>query len=127
MANRPRIHMAIVEEVFSSAFFEQVGDKDLHHEAIVENNGAKNLIKEIEDSNGSDDFYDANIKMLSEMTERQVKEDEQPGGMLAEARKSTMDLVRPARNSKPENKNGARPGPDSLQTALGALERHPPP
>ena len=30
--------------------------------------------------------------MLSEMIKHHVKEEEQPGGMFAEARKSTMDL-----------------------------------
>ena len=88
-----KVHTQIEEEVFYPAFIEGTEDKDLHHEAIVEHNGAKKLIAEIEDSGPSDDYYDAKVKVLSEMIKHHVKEEEQPGGMFAEARKSDMDLV----------------------------------
>jgi hypothetical protein len=67
-------------------------DKDLHHEAVVEHAGAKNLIAEIQDMSSSDDFFDAKVTVLSEMIKHHVKEEEQPGGMFAEAKKSKMDL-----------------------------------
>jgi hemerythrin superfamily protein len=87
------VHTQIEEEIFYPAFIEATGDEDLHHEAIVEHAGAKKLIKEIEGSTPQDDYYDAKVKVLSEMIKHHVKEEEQPGGMFAEAKKSEMDLV----------------------------------
>ena len=86
------IHTTIEEEIFYPAFLEATEDKDLHHEAEVEHDGAKKLIAEIEASGPDDDYYDAKVKVLSEMIKHHVKEEEQPGGMFAEARKSDMDL-----------------------------------
>lgn len=87
-----RVHTQIEEEIFYPAFLQATEDKDMHHEAQVEHAGAKKLIAEIEDSGPSDDYYDAKVKVLSEMIKHHVKEEEQPGGMFAEARKSDMDL-----------------------------------
>jgi hemerythrin superfamily protein len=87
------IHTTIEEEIFYPAFLEATEDKALHHEAEVEHDGAKKLIAEIEASGPGDDYYDAKIKVLSEMIKHHVKEEEQPGGMFAEARKSDMDLA----------------------------------
>ena len=36
-----------------------------HHEAIVEHDGAKKLIAEIESSSPGDEYYDARVKVLS--------------------------------------------------------------
>ena len=88
-----RVHTQIEEEIFYPAFLEATEDKDLHHEAEIEHDGAKKLIAQIEKSDPSDDYYDARVKVLSEMIKHHVKEEEQPGGMFAEARKSGMDLV----------------------------------
>jgi len=87
-----RVHTQIEEEIFYPAFLEVTGDKDLHHEAEVEHKGAKNLIAEIEDSGPEDDYYEAKVKVLSEMIKHHVKEEEQRGGMFAEAKDSDMDL-----------------------------------
>ena len=64
----------------------------MHHEAEIEHEGAKNLIAQIEASSPDDDYFDSKVKVLSEMIKHHVKEEEQPGGMFAEARKSEMDL-----------------------------------
>jgi len=87
------VHTQIEEEVFYPAFLEATEDEDMHHEAIVEHDGAKKLIAEIEGSDPTEDYFDAKVKVLSEMIKHHVKEEEQPGGMFAEARKSDMDLV----------------------------------
>ena len=92
ICNALKVHTTIEEEIFYPAFLEATEDKDLHHEAEVEHNGAKKLIAEIEASGPDDDYYDAKVKVLSEMIKHHVKEEEQPGGMFAEARKSDMDL-----------------------------------
>jgi hypothetical protein len=87
-----RVHTQIEEEIFYPAFLEATNDKDMHHEAEVEHNGAKKLIAQIEASGPDDDYYDAKVKVLSEMIKHHVKEEEQRGGMFAEARQSEMDL-----------------------------------
>jgi hemerythrin superfamily protein len=87
-----KVHTTIEEEIFYPAFLEATEDKDLHHEAEIEHDGAKKLIAQIEASSPDDDYFDSKVKVLSEMIKHHVKEEEQPGGMFAEARKSDMDL-----------------------------------
>lgn len=87
-----KVHTQIEEEIFYPAFLEATEDEDTHHEAEVEHNGAKRLIADIE-SRPSDDYFDARVTVLSEMIKHHVKEEEQPDGMFAKARKSDMDLA----------------------------------
>jgi hemerythrin superfamily protein len=87
-----KVHAQIEEEIFYPAFIEATEDEDIHHEAVVEHAGAKKLIAEIEASGPEDEYYDAKVKVLSEMIKHHVKEEEQRDGMFAEARKSDMDL-----------------------------------
>lgn len=87
-----RIHMAIEEEFFYPAFLEGTSDSDLHHEAEVEHAGARKLMTEIEASSPDDEYFDAKIKVLSELIKHHVKEEEQRGGMFAKAKDSEMDL-----------------------------------
>jgi hypothetical protein len=84
--------MRIEEEIFYPAFLVATQDTELHHEAEVEHAGAKRLIEEIGAMRPGDEYYDAKVKVLSEMVKHHVKEEEQPGGMFAEARNSDMDL-----------------------------------
>jgi hypothetical protein len=86
------VHTAIEEEIFYPAFLEATGDKDMHHEAVVEHAGAKKLIAEILAMSAGDDYFDAKVTVLAEMIKHHVKEEEQAGGMFAEAKKSDMDL-----------------------------------
>jgi hemerythrin superfamily protein len=86
------VHTTIEEEIFYPAFIEATGDQDTHHEAIVEHAGAKTLIADIQGMSAGDDYFDAKVTVLSEMIKHHVKEEEQPGGMFAEAKKSDMDL-----------------------------------
>jgi hypothetical protein len=86
-------HTTIEEEIFYPAFLEATAEKDLHHEAAVEHDGAKKLIAEIEASGPDDEYYDAKVSVLSEMIKHHVKEEEQRGGMFAKARESDMDLA----------------------------------
>ena len=87
------VHTTIEDEIFYPAFLAATEDKDMHHEAEIEHEAAKKLIVEIEASSPVDDYFDAKIKVLSEMIKHHVKEEEQPGGMFAEARNSDMDLA----------------------------------
>jgi hemerythrin superfamily protein len=88
-----KVHTEIEEEIFYPAFLKATKDEDMHHEAVVEHDGAKKLIAEIESMGPEDDYYDAKVTVLSEMIKHHVKEEEQPGGMFAESKKSKMDLV----------------------------------
>src|SRR5690349_12469338 len=87
-----KVHTMIEEEIFYPAFLEATGEKDIHHEAEVEHNGAKKLIAEIEESSPDDDYFDAKVSVLSEMIKHHVKEEEGPGGMFSKSRDSDMDL-----------------------------------
>ena len=92
ICNALKVHTTIEEEIFYPAFLEATDDKDMHHEAEIEHEGAKNLIAQIEESSPDDEYFDSKVKVLSEMIKHHVKEEEQPGGMFAEARDSDMDL-----------------------------------
>jgi hypothetical protein len=92
ICNALKAHTTLEEEIFYPAFLNATRDEDVHHEAIVEHDGAKKLIAEIEASNPEDDYFDAKVNVLSEMIKHHVKEEEKPSGMFAEAKKSEMDL-----------------------------------
>jgi len=86
------VHTQIEAEIFYPAFLEATEEVDIHHEAEVEHDSAKKLIAEIEGSGPDDEYYDAKVKVLSEMIKHHVNEEEKRGGMFAKARESDMDL-----------------------------------
>jgi hypothetical protein len=86
------VHTKIEEELFYPAFLQATEEEDLHHEAAIEHDGAKKLIAEIEGSGPGDEYYDARVKVLSEMIKHHVNEEEKRDGMFAKARQSEMDL-----------------------------------
>ena len=88
ICNALTVHAKIEEEIFYPAFLAATKDKDMHHEAIIEHDGAKKLIAEIESSDPSDDYYDSKMHVLSEMIKHHVKEEEQKDGMFAEAKQA---------------------------------------
>ena len=88
-----KVHTTIEEEIFYPAFLEATENKDIHHEAEVEHNGAKKLIAEIESSGPQDEYYDAKVTVLSEMIKHHVREEEKRDGMFAQAKQSHMDLA----------------------------------
>jgi hemerythrin superfamily protein len=87
-----KVHTTIEEEIFYPAFLDATEDRDTHHEAVVEHAGAKQLIEQIQNMASTDDYFDAKVTVLSEMIEHHVKEEEQRGGMFAEAKSYDMDL-----------------------------------
>jgi hemerythrin superfamily protein len=82
------VHTELEEQIFYPAFLAATRDKDMHHEAIIEHDGAKKLIAQIQASTPADDYFDSKVHVLSEMIKHHVKEEEQAGGMFAEARQS---------------------------------------
>ena len=85
------MHTQIEEEIFYPEERGEVDD-DMLDEAYVEHDGAKKLIAEIEGMKPSDEYYDAKVKVLSEYIKHHVKEEEQPGGIFAQAKKGDEDL-----------------------------------
>ena len=86
-----KVHTRIEEEIFYPAERGEVED-DMLDEAYVEHDGAKKLIAEIEAMKPADQFYDAKVKVLGEYIKHHVKEEEQPGGIFAQAKKGDEDL-----------------------------------
>ena len=86
-----KVHTRIEEEIFYREERGEVED-DLLDEAFVEHDGAKKLIAEIEAMQPSDEYYDAKVKVLGEYIKHHVKEEEQPGGIFAQAKRGGEDL-----------------------------------
>lgn len=86
-----KVHTMIEEEIF---YPEERGDveDDMLDEAYVEHESAKKMIAEIEAMQPSDEYYDARVKVLGEYIKHHVKEEEQPGGIFAQAKKGDEDL-----------------------------------
>jgi hypothetical protein len=86
-----KVHTQIEEELFYPAERGEVEDDTLD-EAYVEHDSAKKLIAEIEAMEPSEEFYDAKVKVLGEYIKHHIKEEEQPGGIFAQAKKGEEDL-----------------------------------
>jgi hypothetical protein len=80
-----KVHTQIEEE-------SGVVEDDLLDEAQVEHDGAKKLIAEIEAMAPGEELYDAKVKVLGEYIKHHVKEEEQPGGIFAQAKRGDEDL-----------------------------------
>lgn len=86
------VHTKIEEEIFYPAC-EGAVEAELLEEAYVEHDGAKVLIAEIEAGGPDEAFYDAKVKVLSEMIEHHVEEEEKRvEGMFSQARKAGVDM-----------------------------------
>lgn len=85
-----RVPTTIEEEISTRRFCKQ--PRTIHHDAVVEHDGAKKLIGQIEQSDPADDYFESKVKVLSEMIKHHVKEQEQADGMFAQARASKVDL-----------------------------------
>ena len=87
-----KVHTVLEEEVFYPACRGKI-EEDLLNEAYVEHDGAKLLINDIEAGGPDEDFYDAKVKVLSEMIEHHVEEEEMRSeGMFAQARAAGLDM-----------------------------------
>ncbi|RJG20727.1 hemerythrin domain-containing protein [Massilia cavernae] len=85
-------HATAEEEIFYPAVREAVkGADDMVDEATVEHASAKNLIAQIVSMEPTDDLYDAKVKVLGELIEHHVGEEE--GEMFPKARKAKLDLM----------------------------------
>jgi hemerythrin superfamily protein len=85
-----KVHTQIEEELFYPASREFLKDDDIVDEAIVEHDAAKKLMAEIEGMQPSEEMYDAKVKVLQEMIEHHVEEEEKE--YFPQVQKSEMDL-----------------------------------
>lgn len=85
------VHAEVEEEVFYPGVKDAV-EEDIYTEAHVEHDGAKVLIAEILAGDPDGEYYDARVKVLSEMIKHHVHEEEMRDGMFAQARKGDVDL-----------------------------------
>jgi hemerythrin superfamily protein len=83
-------HTRKEEEIFYPAVRQAIKDDDMMDEAIVEHASAKDLIAQIQSMEPGDDLFDAKVKVLSEMIEHHVGEEE--GEMFPKVRKTKLDL-----------------------------------
>ena len=86
------VHTMIEETIFYPAL-EGKAEEDTLDEAHVEHDSAKVIIADVLASRVGSEFYDAKIKVLSELIKHHVKEEEQRGGLFTQARKAKVDLV----------------------------------
>jgi hemerythrin superfamily protein len=87
------VHSTIEEEIFYPACTDKIEDEELLQEAYVEHDGAKVLIAELTGSEPDAEFYDAKVKVLSEMIKHHVKEEEKRSeGLFAEAKEAGLDM-----------------------------------
>jgi hemerythrin superfamily protein len=87
-----KIHTMIEEEIFYPALRGKIEDDDID-EALVEHDGAKVLINEIDASGPEADFFKAKVKVLQEEIEHHIKEEEkESGNIFSQARKTDVDL-----------------------------------
>lgn len=110
-----KVHTRIEEEIFYPAERGEVED-DLLDEAYVEHDGAKKLIAEIEAMKPSDEYYDAKVKVLGEYIKHHVKEEEQPGGVFAQAKRGDEDLDQMGEQLKARK--------EELMAEMGAAKAH---
>lgn len=85
-----KVHTQIEEEIFYPQARKTTEDDDLLDEALVEHQGAKHLISQIEEMEVGDDLYDARIKVLGEQIKQHVKEEEEE--LFPEVKSAKMDI-----------------------------------
>jgi hemerythrin superfamily protein len=84
-------HAVIEEEIFYPAVRAASKDaEDILDESLVEHASAKDLIAQILEMEPGDDLYDAKVKVLKEMVEHHVEEEESE--MFPKAREAGLDL-----------------------------------
>lgn len=85
-----KVHMEIEEQIFYPASRPFVEEQDTVNEAEVEHASAKDLMVQLSEMDPSDDYYDAKTKVLQELIDHHVEEEETE--YFVEVRRSEMDL-----------------------------------
>ncbi|MGQ0558595.1 MAG: hemerythrin domain-containing protein [Sphingosinicella sp.] len=90
-----KIHATIEEEIFYPEIRSKVDD-DALDEAWVEHDAAKLLVNELEAAAPDEAFYDAKMKVLSELIEHHVKEEEKQNENLFQQTRAAAGVDREA-------------------------------
>ena len=87
-----KVHAMIEEEIYYPAIRGKV-EEDALDEAYVEHDSAKTLINELEGADPDEEFYDAKVKVLQELIEHHVKEEEKEReNLFQQTRAADVDL-----------------------------------
>ncbi|HEY4371328.1 MAG TPA: hemerythrin domain-containing protein [Burkholderiales bacterium] len=90
ICNELTVHTKIEEEIFYPAARPAIKDGDMMDEALVEHNGAKQLIAQLRNLQPGEDMYDAKVTVLSEYIKHHVKEEQNE--MFPKVKKTKLDL-----------------------------------
>jgi hypothetical protein len=90
ICNALKVHMEIEEEFFYPAFLAATKDKKMYEEAISEHRQAKKIIEEVAGLSPSHAYFHTRVNVLAQMIKHHIKEEERPGGMFDEARRSKL-------------------------------------
>jgi len=85
-----KVHVRIEEEVFYPAVRKAIKDEDLMHEAEIEHESAKTLIRQLARMKARDPRYGPTFTVLCEYIEHHVKEEE--GEMFPKVRRARLNL-----------------------------------
>lgn len=109
-----KVHTIIEEEIFYPAC-RRVVEADMLNEAYVEHDAAKLMINDIEAGGPDEAFYDAKVKVLSEMIMHHVEEEEKRSeGLFSLARAAGLDMDDLAERMRARKKS-----------AMAQLQGHP--
>lgn len=87
-----KIHTMIEEEIYYPEIRGKV-EEDALDEAYVEHDSAELLVNELEAAKPDESFYDAKVKVLQELIEHHVKEEEkQRDNLFQQTRAAEIDL-----------------------------------
>ena len=84
------VHATIEEEIFYPAAKSALNDTEMVPEALVEHDGVKKLIAEIEGS-VEGEMFEARVKVLSELIKHHVKEEQTE--LFPAVKKTSLDLT----------------------------------
>ena len=84
------VHATIEEEIFYPAAKAALNDTEMFPEALVEHDGVKKLIAEIEGS-VEGEMFEARVKVLSELIKHHVKEEQNE--LFPAVKKTSLDLT----------------------------------
>ncbi len=84
------VHTHIEEAILYPTVREVIKADALLNEAIVEHDSAKELIAQLLEMDGTEDLYDAKVKVLSEQIEHHIREEEED--LFPKISKTQIDL-----------------------------------
>lgn len=84
------IHTQIEEEILYPMAREFLKDDAIIDKSLVEHQGAKELIEQIDSAESPDEMFEAKVKVLQEQVEHHIQEEERQ--LFPQLQKSDMDL-----------------------------------